>query len=331
MPHQIGIEITDSLFKLVEVKRRRKKFLLKQYIVHPFPYIWSYDGVLYKREEFIQTIQEALLGQRFRTKQVHVAVSSKHVILKKMKVPEMRKRRYRKWIEENLIPILDLPFSDPLFDFQLMDHVWEDGQEQEILLVLASKEFIDSLVQCLHWCGLDPIRVELSAISLYRWLDQLTELYDQQMISIHISKLEAEISYFVDGQLHKSCCVPLSMRSILDEIDHPHPDPLKPILTEEDQIKQYAEKLLKEVNGEMELSLSPLFQLPNTVWTLTGEGLDLAILQKCLSEKLETKVIIGPSSKEYMVKTLKEDYHSKWLGTSLSVPLGLLFQKGVEA
>jgi type IV pilus assembly protein PilM len=327
MAYHIGIELSPSYFKLAEVKRKRGGISLQQYVVHPFPGVWSKDASFLEREELIQTIQEALLGRELHTERVHVGISCHEVVFKRVTVPEMGKRKYRKWIEQHLLPVLDLPFPDPVFDYQLVDHVWADGDEQEILLALISKSYIDTLTKVLRYCGLDPTHIDLAPFSLFRWINASKEIGSARTAILQISKTEVEASFFVDGKFTDIRSFHLPLTFFLDGEDRPHPDPLKPVLLEESEVARYGRALFSRLTEWIEATGKNRFLKPGAQWILTGEGLDLYLLEHWLNQQTEAAVSVAPPAELVMTERLKE-VASRWVGSSLSVPLGLVLKEG---
>ena len=92
----LGLELTDSLFKLVEIKRGFRRIRLTQYVVHPV--LPMEERSASDREEWIQSVREALNGRRFRTRHVHLALGNRQVVTGIWKLPEMREARMRRWI-----------------------------------------------------------------------------------------------------------------------------------------------------------------------------------------------------------------------------------------
>lgn len=326
MAYHLGVELSTSYFKLVEVNKRRRKFVLEQMVVHPLPSIWSKQSSFLEREELVQTIQEALLGRHLHTDQVHISIDCREVIFKRITVPEMRKWKYRRWIQENVIPILDLPFPDPAFDFQLVDHVWADGDEQEILLALVPKAYLNTLIRVFQYCGLDPIHVDLTPFSLYRWIDAVEGIENAHTVVIRLSKTDAEVGYFLDGRLQDVQIFSLPMTFFLQGADCPYPDPLRPILTLEEEVEKYGKVLLSRMMDTVNEKVKKAFFCPNANWYLAGEGIDLYLLEQWLINQNVATIKLAPPAEIVMSDSLR-DRASRWVRNSLSVPLGLILKE----
>lgn len=322
MTIHIGVELSSSFFKLVEVKKKRKNMQLLQYVVHPLPSVWAESDVFLEREELIHTIQEALLGRKLNTRRVHVSINCRHVLFKRVMLPEMRKRKYRGWIEKYLIPVLDLPFSDPVFDFYLLDHVWEDGDQQEVFLALISQSYIDSFVRCFQYCGLDPVHIDLAPFSLYRWVNYHRSLQTPHTLMIQISKQDVEVSHFIDRKLEQVYHLRLPMSLFAENGDRPHPDPLHPLLKEEQEVARYGKRLMEQVLENISNKERKWLESSRAEWFLSGEGIDLYLLEHWLQQNLEATIKLSPPAEIIMPESLR-DRASRWLGNALSIPIGL--------
>lgn len=107
----LGMEMNDSLFKLVEMKKGLRRTRLTQYVVHPLLPVWQEERTAVDREELIQSVRDALSGRRLRTRQVHLTLSNRHVTTGVWNIPEMRPSRMRRWIEKKVLPEWDLPMT----------------------------------------------------------------------------------------------------------------------------------------------------------------------------------------------------------------------------
>ncbi|WP_164491847.1 type IV pilus biogenesis protein PilM [Staphylospora marina] len=318
----IGIEISPSMFKLAGVKKRGKKLRVHRMVTHPFPSVWMKSPFMFEKEEFVQCVQEALMARNIRGSKVHVAISGRHVVLKRVMVPEMKPSKYRAFVAEHVLPLLDLPFEDPLFDIQPVGEVWFDDDPQELLVALVPRKYVESLTACLRYCGLDPVKVDLAPLALYRWVDVARGVRTPRSLFLGISKSEVEISRFTDGVLKDVRVVSLDMAAFRKEEDRPRPDPLIPILGEGEEVEAYGRSLLDAVMGGIDEWERDAWTRSGTEWFLSGEGIDLYKLEKALKRAAALPVSVAPPAEPYMSERLREKA-SRWVGASFSVALGL--------
>jgi type IV pilus assembly protein PilM len=317
----LGLELNDTLLKLAEVYTAGRKVRLDQVVAHPLPSVWSKDGEFVEQEELVQSVREALLGRRFATRKVHLALSSRHVLIRRERVPIMGRRRLRKWVKEKMIPNLNLPYEETVFDLiPLEKHELE--KEQDVMLVIASKKYVETFVNIIEWCGLEPVSLDLSSLALYRWLQFSKERLSTRLLTLHLSVTGAELACFKDGDIQDAHFLPLSMPSFRIGPDHPQTDPLKPILLDEQEVKEYGNRLLSGVNEKLAEWKSRYSWSPDQ-WVLTGDGIDFQLLNQWLSKETSAKVESGATPHDILSPLLQERM-SRWIGLSMSVPVGLL-------
>ncbi|SFS46364.1 type IV pilus biogenesis protein PilM [Marininema halotolerans] len=320
--YSLGMELSDSLFKLVEIRKGLRQTRLTQYVTHPLLPMWSGERELAEREELIQSIRDALRGRKFRTTKVHLSLSNRHVVTGIWYVPEMRAGRMRRWIENKIFSEWALPFDDPIFDFKTIGHVWSDGDQQEVVIVATSRRYVEEVTDLVRCCGLDPISIGLSCLDLQRWMDFSNETTNHKWAAIHLSRTGIEVSLFFHGLLQGGCFLPLSMEEhLLNVPDRPAVDPLTPMLTQEHQVASYGDSLLNNLNKlEPEWLQEELLQSSRS-WMLSGEGVDFDRLVDYLRSKSDRSIHLSPTP-QGLIKDETKLHASRWLGNALSVPLG---------
>ncbi|SEN34208.1 type IV pilus biogenesis protein PilM [Lihuaxuella thermophila] len=317
----LGLELNDTLLKLAEVHTSGRKVRLDQVVAHPLPSVWSKDGEFIEQEELVQSVREALLGRKFSTRKVHLALSSRHVLIRRERVPLMGRRRLRKWVKEQLIPNLPLSYEEAVFDsIPLEKHELEN--EQDVMFVIASKKYVETFLKIIEWCGLEPVSLDLTSLALYRWLRFSTERLPSRLLTLHLSMTGVELACFKDGDMQDAHFSPLSMPPFRIGPDHPQTDPLKPILLNEQEVSAYGQQLLSEVNQKLAEWESAYSWSPDQ-WVLTGDGIDFTLLNRWLSKETSAKVESGPTPQDILSPFLQERV-SRWIGLSMSVPVGLL-------
>ena len=180
--YRLGMEWTDSLFKLVELHQRRGRVRVTEAVVHPLPPGWLRNGEIVEPDHVIQAIRDALEGKKLHTRKVRIAFGGSHVRVMRRRLPELRKRRLRKWIRDQVLAEAHLPWDDPVFDYYRVGHVWEDGGEQDAVIVTASRRMVSALASLAEWGGLEPVGLEPAPLGLARWLSYaLPEVFSNRM------------------------------------------------------------------------------------------------------------------------------------------------------
>lgn len=317
----LGMEMNDSLFKLVEMKKGLRRTRLTQYVVHPLLPVWQEERTAVDREELIQSIRDALLGRRFRTRRVHLTLSNRHVITGVWNIPEMRPSRVRRWIEKKVLPEWDLPYDDPHFDYQPIGHVWQEGDHQAVVVAVTSRSHVEQMVELIGCCGLEPVSIDLAAHSLQRWVHFSDDGSLPRLVTLQVSREGVEVNLFHHGVLQGGIYLSLGMDSFAREGVQPGVDPLSPVLSDPDPIAAYGHALLEALRKEGPDWLRRELWKPGRVWVLTGTGIDLNQLLRWMKNRETPQVQLGIGPREIMDEEMSL-HSSPWLETALSVPLG---------
>jgi|GEM_PF-2667867 len=325
--YRLGLEWTDSFFKLVEVHQSRGKIRVTDAAVHPLPPGWFRKEGVVEPESVVQAVREALKGKKLRTRKVHIAISGGHVRVMRRRLPELGRRRLRKWVQRKILPEADLPWEDPVFDCCPVGHVWEDGGEQDAVIVAASRRTVTAFASLAEWCGLEPVRPEPAPLGLHRWLVHALPGVFSRRMTVQISPRSVEISFF-EGDIWLETRVVSLPVSLFAEKGASQADPLAPRLKGEEEVKRYGEALTASLREILEDFRERNGWMPKE-WVLTGEGVDFSLLRDRLNPE-EGVVTISPFPGEIMEDSLRERV-SPWLGPCLSVPIGLLLDGGMSA
>ena len=324
--YRLGLEWTDSFFKLVELCQRRGRILVTDAVVHPLPPGWFREGTVAEPESVVQAVRDVLKEKKLHTRKVHIAVGGGHVRVMRRRLPELGKRGLRKWIQKKVLPEADLPWEDPVFDCCPVGHVWEDDGEQDTVIVAASRRTVSAFASLAEWCGLEPVGLEPAPLGLHRWLvHTLPEVFSKRM-TVQISPRAVEVSFF-DGDVWLETRVLSLPMTLFAEGGESQSDPLAPRLKGEEEVKRYGEALTAGLKEILEGFKGRAGWMPKE-WVLTGEGVDFSLLRDRLKPE-EGVVTISPSPGEFMAEYLRERV-SPWLGPCLSVSIGLLMDGGMS-
>lgn len=324
---RLGMEWTDSLFKLVELYQSRGKIRVTEAVVHPLPPDWFREGAVVEPENVVQAVRDALKGKKLHTRKVHIAVGGGHVQVMRRRLPELGKRGLRKWVQKRVFPEANLPWDDPVFDCYPVGHVWEDGGEQDTVVVAASRRMVSTFASLAEWCGLEPVGLEPAPLGLIRWLaHSLPEVFSKRM-TVQVSPKAVEVSFFEGDVWLETRVLSLPMAPFA-EGERSHTHPLTPLLKGEEEVKRYGEALAVALREILAGFKERTGWMPKE-WVLTGEGVDFALLRDRLKPE-EGVVTISPSPGDLLAESLRERV-SPWLGPCLSVPIGLLVDGGMPA
>ena len=163
----LGIDITTTVVKLLELSKRGNHYKVESYMVAPLPRDAVVDKQLTNVEIIGEAIKKAVERSGTNLKQAAVAVGGSSVITKLITLPagltddEM--------VEQIMIEAEQyLPFSidEVNFDFQLEGVNEIDSKRVDVLLAASRKENVDDRVSALEIAGLKAKVVDIEAFTI---------------------------------------------------------------------------------------------------------------------------------------------------------------------
>ncbi len=163
----LGIDITTTVVKLLELSKHGNHYKVESYMVAPLPH----DAVVDKKITDVQIIGEAIkkVLQRSNTKlkQAAVAVGGSSVITKLITLPagltddEM--------VEQIMIEAEQyIPYGidDVNFDFEVQSENETDSNRVNVLLAASRKENVEDRIAALNIAGLETKVVDIEAFAI---------------------------------------------------------------------------------------------------------------------------------------------------------------------
>jgi Tfp pilus assembly PilM family ATPase len=165
----IGIEITDTAVKIVEVDLHKgRRYRIRQYGWEPLPQGTMDDGKIKEPYVLINTIQTLLAKTGIKSKKVNLVLPSQLVMVRFLKLPDIADKDMAKLVEFEVKHNIHFPFDDPIFDFSRTSgkHLTaakrrEDGEKKEELPEGAAA------MQLQEAASAKELGTDLGAVSLF--------------------------------------------------------------------------------------------------------------------------------------------------------------------
>ncbi|SEI47984.1 type IV pilus assembly protein PilM [Allopseudospirillum japonicum] len=225
-PNILGLDITSSAVKLLELGRDGQRFRVESYGVYPLPpdavnerRIDDIDGV-------VKAISKVLERARPATRQVAVAVPGTSVITKTL---TLRAHMSDDEVENQIMVEADqyIPFAldEVAMDFDRVRHLQEDNKE-EILLVACRRDTTQRLDEVLVAAGLVPTIIDVETYAVERAFalirHQLAlETDEEEMVAIvDIGASVTTLSVMLNGEVLYSRDQMFGGKQLTDEIQN---------------------------------------------------------------------------------------------------------------
>lgn len=162
----IGLDIGTSTIKLVEVERKGRKFVLKNFGYVPTPPGSITNGNINDSASLSIAIEQLLQQTGTKSKKAAVGLSGSSVITKKISIPRIDESLLPdqlKWEAEQYIPF---DVSEINLGYHILRNVPAPAEQMNILLVGAKRELVSKYVEVVEGAGLSCTVVDVSGFAM---------------------------------------------------------------------------------------------------------------------------------------------------------------------
>lgn len=249
----IGIEVTDHQLKMAEIVKNKKQTVLTNFAIEAIPAGVIQNGVIQSKDELHHLLKKIKRQHKLRGR-VNLAINSANILLRPLQMQKLDKKQLHKAIEMEITNNIQLPFQGYTYDYAWIPEAGADvlremgmtDQEKEhkheMMLLIASKEMLDTYVTVLKKVGLEVVSVDLAPLSLLRILENEREgQINPLFVGVNLYEQFAEVSVFSDGVIRLSRNIMLNPQNYLTETE------AEDIATTSINIAAYTADLMREV------------------------------------------------------------------------------------
>lgn len=166
-PPLIGIDISSSAVKVLELSRNGAEFVVEHYAVEPLPQNAVVEHKITDVEQVAQAVEKAVRRSGTRYKHVAVAVPAAHVISKLIKMPSNLTDAERlSQIELDADRYIPYPLDEVNLDFQVLGPSDTNPEEVDVLMAACRKEIVDDYLAVIQTPGLVPAVVDVETYAM---------------------------------------------------------------------------------------------------------------------------------------------------------------------
>jgi type IV pilus assembly protein PilM len=170
-PPLIGIDISASSVKVLELSRNGEHYRVERYAVEPLPQNAVVEHAITEVEQVADAVRRAVKRSGTKTRHAAVAVAGAHVITKTLKVPsELSEVELQGQIEMEADHYIPYPLDEVNLDWQVLDipqaSAEEEAEEEAVLLAACRKEIVDDYVAVIESSGLKAAVVDIETYAM---------------------------------------------------------------------------------------------------------------------------------------------------------------------
>lgn len=162
----VGIDISASAIKLVELSRSGDHYRVERYTIEPLPQNAVVENAITDVEQVGRAVDRAVKRSGTRCKHAAVAVASSHVITKRITMPSgLREHELEQQIEMEADHYIPYPLEEVNLDFEVIGPSEVNPNEDDVVIAACRKEIVDDYVAVIERHGLTPAIIDVDAFA----------------------------------------------------------------------------------------------------------------------------------------------------------------------
>jgi type IV pilus assembly protein PilM len=163
----IGLDITTSSVKLIELQRSGRDFLVESYAAEPTPPSSINEKAIVDAEAVGEAIRRAVKRSGTKSKDVAIAISGDAAITKVIQMPRsLSDADMEGQVELQADQYIPFPMEEVSFDFEIVGESRRDPDMLDVLLVATRTENVDQRTAAVEAAGLKTRVVDVEAFAV---------------------------------------------------------------------------------------------------------------------------------------------------------------------
>ncbi|CAA0095312.1 pilus assembly protein PilM [Zhongshania aliphaticivorans] len=165
----LGIDISSSAVKLLELSRNGEKYRVESYAVMSLPAHSVVEKNIAEVEAVGEIVRAVHARSKSKLKRAAVAVPGSAVITKVLHMPAgMHENALETQISLEADQYIPYPLDEVALDFEVLGEVEDSPDQVEVMLVACRRDNVDTRVEALDVAGIEPKVVDVEAYAVER-------------------------------------------------------------------------------------------------------------------------------------------------------------------
>lgn len=201
----LGVDISSSAVKLLELSRSGEKFRVESYAVMSLPAHAVVEKNIAEVEVVAEVLRSVMARSRSKVKRAAVAVPGSAVITKVLRMPaDMNENALEAQISLEADQYIPYPLDEVALDFEILGLAEDNPDQAEVLLVACRRDNVDLRTEALEIAGLEPKLVDVEAFAVERSFELMASALgcDENTVVaiVDIGASMTSLSVIVDGE-----------------------------------------------------------------------------------------------------------------------------------
>ena len=201
----LGLDISSTAIKLVELSRHGNGYRVESYAVRPLPANAVVEKNINEVDAVAEVLRQLITQAKTKVKSAAVAVAGSAVITKSIEMPAgLSEDALETQITLEADQYIPYPLEEVALDFEVQGESEKNEGQMEVLLAACRREHVDLRVEVLTQAGLAAKVIDVEAYTMERAFglisDQLEEQDEQVVAIIDIGATMTTLSVLVNGK-----------------------------------------------------------------------------------------------------------------------------------
>ena len=172
----LGIDISETAVKLLELSERGSHYQVESYAVEPLAPNSVSEKTINDIEQVGETIALVVDKSGTKTKNAAICVAGSSVITKVISMPSgLSDEDMESQIQIEADQHIPFPLDQVAIDFEVLDEPQEDSENSNVLLAAARSEIVDNVVASLELGGLRAKVVDIEAFTIENTIELIAK------------------------------------------------------------------------------------------------------------------------------------------------------------
>ncbi len=201
----LGIDITSSTVKLLELSKSGNGYKVESYMVRPLPPNTVVEKNINDVEALAEVILKVVSQADVKIRDAAVAVAGSAVITKVVEMPgDLSDEGLESQLSVEADQYIPYPLDEVALDFELIGPSENNPDQVDVLLAACRRETVDLRAEALEIAGLRPKIVDVEVFAIERAFqliaEQMEDLGEQVVAIADIGATAMTLSVLVEGK-----------------------------------------------------------------------------------------------------------------------------------
>ncbi len=201
----LGVDITSSTVKVLELSKSGRRYKVESYLVKPLAPNTVVEKNINDINALAETIRKVVSQAKVKARDAAVAVAGSAVITKVIEMPaDLSEEAMESQLAVEADQYIPYPLDEVALDFEIIGLSENNPDQVDVLLAACRRENVDLRAEALSLAGLNPKIVDVEVFAVERAFkliaEQLEDMGEQVVAIADIGATMLTLSVLVDGK-----------------------------------------------------------------------------------------------------------------------------------